>query len=496
MPTLVAAGDADDSAGRGSSRDLFGRGLIFVVVWSMQLVVATVASPILAYTLGPSQFGSLSAAIALYQLVTAFSVFGLDQALEIQRMEDSDGRAARGLLAVGVVCAAAVTGLVTVTMPLWAGALGFTGDQDLVRVTLLWIFPGSCVMLVLSLLQAEDRLARFAIISVISTVGGQLSGLAFMVVWGRSAVTYAWGGVLSQGVAVVVGLLWTKPLVRGLRDRAVTAKAIRLGVPLVFTTLSVFVLNAGDRFIIKRVLGDAQVGRYQVAYTIGYVLVLVLTFTNRAWVPRLAAISDTHLRWRIIRESRDGIYRLLLPAILGMTIAAPAVLRVIAPPSFGQDRELVVVVFLIGLAALPNAASGATGRMLITLRRSHPLAVSAGVATVVKIVLTLLAVHWWGLMGAASASLVAFVGQAVVQRRSVPAEFTRERSETALLVLVGVTVTLAGLSILLPTDGTWWLVIRFAAGVGCLPWFVKALRGLRMGAGPGREQETSRCGQG
>jgi len=54
--------------------DLFGRGMIYVVVWSMQLAVGTLVSPVLAHLIPMAGFGALSAAIALFQLLIVFTV--------------------------------------------------------------------------------------------------------------------------------------------------------------------------------------------------------------------------------------------------------------------------------------------------------------------------------------------------------------------------------------------------------------------------------------
>jgi len=59
---------------RPAARGLFGRSLLYVVVLSLQTVVAGVVSPVLAYLLGPTQFGSLAAAIALHQALIVLTV--------------------------------------------------------------------------------------------------------------------------------------------------------------------------------------------------------------------------------------------------------------------------------------------------------------------------------------------------------------------------------------------------------------------------------------
>ncbi|MCW2812479.1 MAG: polysaccharide biosynthesis protein [Friedmanniella sp.] len=478
--TPPAADPAPGKHASGGVGDLFGRGMVYVVVWSMQLVVGTLVSPVLAHLVKVADFGALSAAIALFQLLIVLTVFGLDQALEIQRLEDTDGLRARGLLAAGTVLAFTVTAAAALTAHWWGPALGFRIDSPLLLVTLLWTAPGAVVLLTLSILQAEDRLARFATVSLVSTVGSQVLGIALLFVFDRSIVAYAWGGVAGQWLGMMLGLFWTRPRWRGIRDLVTLRRAVALGIPLVLASLSQFIITAGDRFIIQRYLGEEQVARYQVAFTVGNVMALLLTFTNRAWLPRLKSIVDPERRWQMIGESRDGIYWLLGWALLGLTVGAAPLLRIFAPASY-EPSSLVVVVFLIGLCALPVAAGGASSRMLITVRQSAPLAWSAAAAVVAKIAATLLLLRWLGLPGVAAATLVAVVVQTFWLRLAVTRRHGTIRSSVPSLVFLGICVVLSGATVYLVPQTYGWNVARFVFGAVCLLPFLHSLDALRKG---------------
>ena len=393
--------------------------MLFVVVLSLQTVAAGVVSPVLAHMLGPTEFGSLAAAIALHQALIVLAVLGLDQGLVLQRAADKDSRAARGLVTVGIALSMAVTLVIGVTGPLWSPALGFGGFSSLVIATVLWTAPGAIVLLTLAELLTEDRLGPFVAVSVLSAVGGQVFGIVLLFSVSRTAATYAWGGVISQSAAMVVALICTRPRLAGLRDRAVTARAFRIGIPMAFSGAAFFVLNAGDRIIVQRDLGAFQVGRYQVAYTVGWVVVLLVMFTSQAWTPRFAGVQDEAERWALLGQSRDELYRLLVPVTLGITLAAPVALRLVAPPTF-QPTSLLIVVYLVAVSAFPIAAGGASARALITMRRPKPLAVVAGVAAAINIALNIVLVPVMGITGAALATVAAFALQAFLQVRVLP----------------------------------------------------------------------------
>lgn len=473
---------AESAASAQPQAGLFGRGLLYVVVFSLQTIAATVVSPVLTHMIGPDEFGKLASAIALYQLLSALVVIGLDQAIVIIRADDTDNRNARGLLAVSFALTAAVTLVLALTGPYWSRALGFGSFTPLLVATLLWTVTGACVQVMLALLLAEDRLRPFAIVSALAAVGGQVFGLILLAGGSNTASTYAWGAVISQSAAMLIGFVATRPRLRGLVELRAARAAYRLGVPLAVGSIASFVLNAGDRIVIQRFLGATEVGRYQVAYTVGYVVVLLLIFTSQAWTPRFAAIRDRTERLALTEHSRTELYRLLMPMILGITLAAPLALRIVAPPSF-RPETLTLVVFLVALSAVPVASSGASTRELFILRRGHSIAMAAVSAAVLNVALNLLLVPYVGIAGSAAATVLAFVLQAALQVRALPTSPRWPRTPLRIWLGILCACGVSAASTFLPQSLEWNLA-RLFVGLCCLPWFVARLIAARTGESP------------
>lgn len=510
VPEALATVDASEGRAAESTADeghtsLFGRGLLYVVVWSLQLLASTIVSPILAHLLGPSEFGSLASAIALYQVLSVAALLGLDQALVLQRTEDGNARASRGLVSVAVVLSFLVTLLALATSALWGPAFGFTADPTLVTLVILWTGPSAAVQVMLALLIAEDRLRVFSIVSVISAVGGSFVGLILLVVIpGADAITYAWGGVVCQFLAMFVGFAVTRPSIRGLWQWKITGRALTLGVPLAVGSLAYFVLNAGDRIVIQRFLGSADVGRYQVAYVVGSAVILLLNATNSAWTPVFARLRDNVARYALAMKARDDLYRLLMPITLAVTLVSPLALRILAPASF-RPNDLTLVVFIVALTAYPVAASGASDRLLVIQRRGKTMGALAGVAAVVNIGFNLALVPFFGIAGAAAATFLSYGLLSILQLIVLPTSNLRfglpigrrtpsddpawHGTPRKLLLAILLTVAVAGASILLPQTLGWNLA-RTAAALACLPWFLLRLKAVRSAGADMTDLET------
>ncbi|MFJ3382530.1 MULTISPECIES: oligosaccharide flippase family protein [unclassified Curtobacterium] len=469
--------DTGSVAVRKGSSVLFGRGLLYVVVWSMQLVVSSLISPVLAHLMPPSEFGVLASAIALYQALVVLAVVGIDQATVLQRAEDGDDRKARGLIAVGMVTASIVTVLALTTIPVWGDAAGFIGNHPLLLVAVLWTGPAAIVQISLALLVAQDRIKVFALTSLLSSIGGSIIGLGLLTLVHADAVTYAWGGVVAQVVAMVIGIAATRPRIAGIVDTKTMARAFKLGIPITLGNLSYFVLNVGDRLVVQRLLGPDEVARYQIAYVVGSAVILLLTFTNSAWAPHFAALRDAVARRQLAMHSRDELYRMLAPVLLAVTLVSPVALPILAPASY-RVHELTVVVFIVAITAFPVVASGATGRLLLVERRGVAVGVIAAIASAVNIGANLVFVPLLGIAGAAVATVIAYVVLAALQQMALPDR--REWRGPGLRVVLTVTATLlvATASVFVPQDALWnW--IRIAGVLACLPWFFRRLRAAR-----------------
>jgi len=485
VPDLAPTEDATASLDTGSvavrkgASVLFGRGLLYVVVWSMQLVVSSLISPVLAHLMPPAEFGVLASAIALYQALVVLAVMGIDQASVLQRAEDGADTRARGLLAVGMITASIVTVIALTTIPLWGDAAGFIGNHPLLLVAVLWTGPAAIVQISLALLVAQDRIKVFAVTSLLSSIGGSIIGLGLLTFVRADATTYAWGGVVAQGAAMVIGIAATKPRLAGLLDRKTTARAFRLGIPIALGSLSYFVLNAGDRLVVQRLLGPDEVARYQIAYVVGSAVILLLTFTNQAWAPHFAALRDGVARRQLAMHSRDELYKLLAPVLLAVTLVSPVALPILAPASY-RVQDLTVVVFVVAITAFPVVASGATGRLLLVERRGVAVGVIGAIAGAVNIGANLLLVPVLGIAGAGVATVVAYAGLAAMQQWALSDRREWRGPQLRVVLVVLGSLLVAGISVFVPQD-LFWNCVRVAGVLACMPWFFRRLRAARGG---------------
>ena len=477
-------------AAEGDGHALFGRGMLYVAVWSLQLVSAVLAYPILAHLMPPGEFGQMAAAASLSQVLVAVAMVGIDQAVILIRAETGSDLPARSLIGFGLALATVITAVLASTAPLWSPQLGFPGATPLVLLTLGWTVPAVGVLLASVMLLSQDRLKAFSLVNVLYGVGGQAVGMAMLLTTGsRTAATYAVGNLVALTATMVLGFALVRPRWRSITDVALAGRALRLGMPLMISSLAVYVLNAGDRLVIQRMIGSAEAGRYQIAYNVGAVAIILLGLASQAWAPHIAAVRDEARRWALIAHTRDALLRLMIPVIIGLTLGAPLGLMIAAPASF-RPEELLVVTFLVAASGFPVLIGNATARALITLERTSGLAVAALAAAATNIALNVALIPVWGLAGSALATLVAFTVQTLLHRAALPRRIAWPGVPWRLAAAGCAACAAAAVTVLLPQDPV-WNAGRFLIALACLPWFLRTLRAARAGAAGRRPQHRA-----
>ena len=238
--------------------------------------------------------------------------------------------------------------------------------------------------------------------------------------------------------------------------------------------VAVLVLNAGDRLVIQRLLGPAAVGRYQVGYTVGSMILILMASLNQSWEAVVLAVSDPASRAELIAHARERLLRLVLPAAAGIVIVSPVVLGVWAPSSF-RPGGLLVVTALVCISAFPYAFYLSNVLRLLSVRRTRSLATASVVCAAANIGLNFAFIPLIGILRVGAGNHGRTWSSSMHDRASVGAvasvradantshrDFDRRRRNGALTVL-------------LPQGGV-WLELRLAAGVLCLGWMVATFR--------------------
>lgn len=464
---------------RQALKGMFGRDSAYMAMWGVQLMAAALFTPIITRLLSANTFGQVAAAVAVMQVLFAVGAMRLQSAIQKHFANPGGALEARKLVTLTILIATSVTAVAELTGPAWSRAVGFAGFSTTLQLAVLWAGVSAVTDACLALIRSRDRLLAFGGVSLMQSVLAEALSLVLVLMVSRTAATFIAGHLFAQAVAVAVALTAARParLTRG--DIRLTRSAARYAAPLVPAALAAFVLNMADRLLVQHGLGSTAVGRYQVAYNVGCLPITLLSVLNTVWMPRIFLIDSGASRVPVLARSRDAIYSLLTPTIIGMALGAPLLLRLWAPRSY-SPQSLTMVVSIVAISAFPFAVALAYTRTVLMTGNTAVLGWSAIVAAGVNIGLNLLLIPPLGLTGSALATLISYGVLAVLVRQRAQRDERLPSTEWRCLAGVWSASSLAVVASVMPADG-WWLVVRVVITVICLAWFAKLLRALATG---------------
>jgi len=463
----VVTGQRLDATVEHALRGLFGRDSLYMLTWALQLLASAAATPLITRIMGTVEFGAVAAATAIMQVLFVVAGLGLRTAIQRHYAGPDGPAAAARLLLLTIVLAGVVTVLADSTGPLWSRYVGFESYSGALRVAVYWAGVAAVTNASLALLRSQDRLLAFSCVSLLQSVVAAAAGVVLLVAR-PTATMFLLAQLSMQVLATMVALFLAPPKLLRPRDRRLALDALLYGLPLVPAVLGSFVLAAADRLVIQAELGLTAVARYQVAYNVGNLPMLLLSVLSNVWMPRIFALKGPAERDAVLAASWDALYRLLTPVLIGLSVGAPLVLRVWVPPSYQPD-DLLLVTAVVIVSAVPYTAGLSVTRALLAEGRTTMIAAATGVAAVVNIVLNLILVPRYELVGSAAATFLSYGLLYGLLHLRVRAMLPM-RNSPRRLAEVAAAAAIALLAAALPTTRA-FLALRGVIAIASLVWF-------------------------
>lgn len=251
---------------------------------------------------------------------------------------------------------------------------------------------------------------------------------------------------------------------------------LRFALPLVPAGLASMVVQVIDRPILGFLTNDTIVGLYQANYRLGIFMMMVVNMFDAAWRPfflqRAGDRDAGPLFGRILTYWAAGAGTLFLAVSLFVADFAELPLfhhHSLIHPSYWNGIEIVPVVTL---GYLFNGFYINFLAPVTIAKRSELVAYATLVGAVVNVATIFWWVPKWGMMGAALATLVAYVGMAcslyLMGRKlyPIPYEWGRLLHAAAALALVCVAARALGVGVNVGRDATRLaLLLSFPAGL-------------------------------
>lgn len=371
-------------------------------------LIAFAATAWVTRVIGAGQFGVISFALAalLYaQRVVSWEL----EAVGIVEVAERDERAERAtgtILAARLISALAVVGLVAVlarwVLPSPDGA-----------VLLLYTAGLACVALNVRFVYLMRHEPGRPALARLLAEGTGAAVIVSMVHGAADIHRVPLGFILGEGVAAAF-LLWGVRAWHGVRhfDRGVALRTARRASPLVLSSLLGLLVFNLDLILLRFTWGTEAAGYYAAAYAIVSLLLnLGVTFYSNV-LPGLSRVREDRPAFQALYGDASALlFTLMVPFVVGGAVLARPLTDLVFGEGYARSAApLVPLLVAAGLTIsrfVPLAAVVALGR------RREALWIN-GSGAVVNVGLNVILIPRYGLMGAASATVVTDVVRLVV----------------------------------------------------------------------------------
>ncbi len=379
---------------------------------------------LIARMFGAAGTGVFSLAFTVMTIATVFGRMGMDNTLlrfVAANAASAQWAAVKGVSrkALGISMAAS---LVASAVLLWAApwlAASVFHKPDLttpIRWMALAVAPVTLSTLLAAMLQALKRVFASTVVSAVS-----ISGVAVIVLWmlgsthgPLSAVwAYATGAVIS---ALGAWLWWRRvtPALAGVQPDFDTRTLLHSSLPLLWVASMSTAMNWIATFTLGVWGSTADVGIFNAASRVTFLVSFVLVAVNTISAPKFAALYESRQTAVLASTARasERLMVVLAAPILVVFLLLPRAIMGVFGPEF-KVGALQLAILAIAQAA--NVMTGSVGYLLMMSGHERQVRDSNTIAAVTCLVCSVLLVPWLGGVGAAVAVAAALIVRNIVE---------------------------------------------------------------------------------
>jgi O-antigen/teichoic acid export membrane protein len=377
---------------------------------------AFILLPIYVTFLSPADYGTLALLASLAGVLAIVYHLGLDASL-MRLHFDTEGRARGSLYGSSTLFTLSLASLLTIVLAVTIGPFFeqlFAGTPfiPLGALALLVALVSSVGYVPSTLFRASGQANRFLLVNLGAFIISSVVSVTLVVVFGLGATGVLTGQLIGSTAVAIVALAIVARLGTWTIDLNALRPALRLGLPLLPHAISGWALRLADRWLIVAFIGlpaldaRAQVGVYSLGYQLGFIVSIVLQSFNSAWSPYFYRSGSADEGPRLHGAMTTLVIGGLLVLAVGVSTLAPEIVAIAARPDYNQAADVVpVIAFAYAIQGLYVMFVAAA----FLMKRTERLAPITFGAAILNVALNVVLVPAFGIMGAAWATLGAYL---------------------------------------------------------------------------------------
>ncbi|MDP3034271.1 MAG: polysaccharide biosynthesis C-terminal domain-containing protein [Methanobacteriaceae archaeon] len=190
---------------------------------------------------------------------------------------------------------------------------------------------------------------------------------------------------------------------------------LSFSLPTVPSNLSFWVVDSSDRYIIGILLGTAFVGYYSPGYTLGNTITMLLVPFSTLLPAVLSKYHDENKINEVktvLSYSLKYFLILAIPSVVGISLLSKPLLMVLTTPEIATNGYLVTP--FVAISALFSGLYGIYVLVIILEKKTKVIGIVWIIAAILNILFNILLIPYFGIIGAAFVTLIAYVTTFVI----------------------------------------------------------------------------------
>lgn len=254
--------------------------------------------------------------------------------------------------------------------------------------------------------RGQERIKDISLASIISSIGTILLNIIFLVWMKLGIVGYFVATILGTSMSIIYYVYVTniiQSIHTATKDHNLDKEMRKYGMGLMVNSISWWVNNSLDKYMVLYMCGIAANGLISVAYKLPTVLSMIQNLFEQAWV--LSAVKKYN------KEDADGFF-VQTYNFYGfvMAIAASAIImftKILSALLFKKDfYEAWSMIPFFSIAVVFSAAAGFCGGIFAAQKRTDIISKTTFIGAIVNTILNAILIYSFGVIGGAVATMI------------------------------------------------------------------------------------------
>ncbi|MCE7698060.1 MAG: polysaccharide biosynthesis C-terminal domain-containing protein, partial [Methanobacterium paludis] len=285
----------------------------------------------------------------------------------------------------------------------------FNGDVNLGMLLSLIVFFACLNALLLNFFRTLQQMRRYSIFLLIQTYLGVFA-VSYFAIKGFGIYMAASGLLIADLITflimitlIILDIGFKIPKFKNMREY------LSFGLPTLPGNLSSWVVDSSDRYVIGILLGAAFVGYYSPGYTLGTIIVMIVAPFSLLLPSILPEYYDNGEIGQVkifLGYSLKYFLLIAIPSAFGLSILSKPILMILTTAEIASEGYLVTP--FVALSTLLFGVYAIVGNMLVLEKKTKIIGTIWIIAAVLNLGLSILFVSYFGILGAAASTLIAY----------------------------------------------------------------------------------------